>query len=392
MAEQEKWQWQAPGTAWKGVGLYHVTLTITDRRPLLGTLVIPHHDPTLAKVYRTALGNALVDCLLGIPRYHPEVQVLHFCLMPDHLHAVLYVRRRMPKGIGTLVRGFWQAAKKLGRAYSASSSFNPNNIRGNYQEGKLQEGNYQEERLQEGNYQEGRLQGENCQEEKLQGRLQEETARLEELSAVLCKEMGDEAYYRLAPVFAEMPFIRPMGRRSQLPNTIRYIDMNPQRLATKRLKPGLFRVQKDIEIGGRKYDGVGNTTLLMAESFMPVHVRHELLDEAARGDSQPLRNYMNGCVLAARQGTIMVSPFISPKEKEVQAVLLAEKHSFIVLTDNGFREYYKPIDSLFDACASGRVLILSPWPYDANKRHISRAECKALNTMAEEICHHLSNG
>lgn len=362
MAEQEKWQWQAPGTAWKGVGLYHVTLTVTDRQPLLGTLVIPHNNPTKAKVYRTALGNALVDCLLGIPRYHPEVQVLHFCLMPDHLHAVLYVRQRMAKGIGTLARGFWQAAKKLGRAHSASSSINPNNIR------------------------------ENCQEERLRGRLQGETAQLEELSAVLCKEMGDEAYYRLEPVFAEMPFIRPMGRRSQLPNTIRYIDMNPQRLATKRLKPGLFRVQKEIEIGGRKYDGVGNTTLLMAEHFMPVHVRHELLDEAARGDNQPLRNYMNGCVLAARQGTIMVSPFISPKEKEVQAVLLAEKHSFIILADNGFREYYKPTDRLFDACASGRVLILSPWPYDANKRHISRADCMALNAMAEEICHHLSNG
>ena len=32
--------------------------------------------------------------------------------------------------------------------------------------------------------------------------------------------------------------------------------MNPQRLATKRLKPGLFRVQKNITIGERKYDGV----------------------------------------------------------------------------------------------------------------------------------------
>lgn len=46
-----------------------------------------------------------------------------------------------------------------------------------------------------------------------------------------------------------------MARYTQLPATIRYIDMNPQRLATKRLKPGFFRVQKDIEIGGRKYDG-----------------------------------------------------------------------------------------------------------------------------------------
>ena len=99
---------------------------------------------------------------------------------------------------------------------------------------------------------------------------------------------------------------------------------------------------------------------------------------------------MNGCVLAARQGVLMISPFISPKEKEVEAVLLTEKHSFIFLADNGFRDYYKPTDSLFDACASGRVLILSPWPYDANKRHISRADCVALNAMAEEICRFLN--
>lgn len=40
------WQWQAPGTAWKGVGLYHITLTIPSREPLLGTLLIPDNDPT----------------------------------------------------------------------------------------------------------------------------------------------------------------------------------------------------------------------------------------------------------------------------------------------------------------------------------------------------------
>ena len=71
-------------------------------------------------------------------------------------------------------------------------------------------------------------------------------------------------------------------------------------------------------------------------------------------------------------------------------VLLREQRPFIVLADNGFRDFYKPIDSLFDACAAGRVLILSPWPYDANKRHISRMECVALNEMAEEICQALS--
>ena len=298
MAEQEKWKWQEPGTTWKGVGLYHVTLTIPDRRPLLGRLEVPDNDPDKANVRRTALGNALVDCLLSIPKHHPEVQVLHFCLMPDHLHAVLYVRRTMPTGIRGLVRGFWQASKKLGRAWSVVSSFVPNDIRKNCQEGTGQQS------------------------------LQEATAQLEAFSAGLREQMGEEAYYQQPPVFTEMPFIRPMGHNTQLPNTIRYIDMNPQRLATKRLKPGFFCVQR---------------------------------------------------------GMVMISPFISTHEKQVMQVLLNEQWPFICLTDNGFRDYYKPSGVLFDACAAGRVLIISPWQYDAGKRHISRAECVALNNMAEEI-------
>lgn len=219
--------------------------------------------------------------------------------------------------------------------------------------------------------------------------LQEETTRLEAFSAGLREQMGEDAYYQLQPVFTEMPFIRPMGRNTQLPNTIRYIDMNPQRLATKRLRPGYFRVQREIEIGGRSYDGVGNTTLLMAERFATVHVRSVMVKAAEQGDAEPLRNYKNSCVLAARKGTVLVSPFISADEKQVMQVLLREQLPFICLIDNGFRDYYKPIDILFDACAAGRVLILSPWAYDAGKRHISRADCVALNDMAEEICHHL---
>ena len=166
---------------------------------------------------------------------------------------------------------------------------------------------------------------------------------------------------------------------------IRYVQMNPQRLATKRLMPGFFRVQRDIVVNGRSYDGVGNVALLHAGSYMPVHVRRTMVEAAEHGDNKALRDYMNGCVLAARGGSVMVSPFISADEKRVMNVLLKERWPFIVLADNGFRNYYKPTDILFDACAAGRVLILSPWPYDAGKRHISRADCVALNTMAEDI-------
>jgi hypothetical protein len=140
-----------------------------------------------------------------------------------------------------------------------------------------------------------------------------------------------------------------------------------------------------MTIAGRTYAGVGNVALLQAELFATVHVRHKLVEAADHGNNQPLRNYMNGCVLSARQGTVMVSPFISPKEKAVMTVLLTEQHPFILLADNGFRDYYKPPGIIFDAVAAGRVLVLSSWAYDAGKRHISRADCVALNTMAEEI-------
>ena len=364
----------------------------------MGSLEVPDDNPDKAVVRRTALGNALVDSLLDIPHYHPEVQVLHFCLMPDHLHAVLYVRRTMPTGIRGVVRGFWQGAKKLGRAWTAASSASaPNYIRGNYQGGQRynqgKPGNYQGGQSyyqgELGSSQEGQgsgLKEQRCSQEGLRGNsLQEETVRLETSAASLRERVGEESYCQLSPVFTEMPFIRPMGHNTQLPNTIRYIDMNPQRLATKRQKPGFFCVQRNIVIGGRSYDGVGNTMLLMAEKMAVVHVRSALVKAAERGDAEALRNYKNSCVLAARKGAVMVSPFISPHEKQVMQVLLDEQWPFICLIDNGFRDYYKPSDALFDACAAGRVLILSPWQYDANKRHISRADCVALNNMAEEI-------
>ena len=307
--EKGNWHWQKSGIAWKGVGIYHVTMTVTSREPLLGKLVIPNNDPKQARVERTELGEDI----------HPEVRVLQFCIMPDHIHVILYVTRTMNAGIKTVVRGWWQGAKKV-----AALSVDPNSIRDNQQS--------------------------------------------------------------ISPIFTDIPFIRPMSRRGQLDIMMQYIKMNPQRLATKRLMPEYFRVQEGIEIAGRIYCGVGNAELLQRARYMPVHVRRTMVDEAEHGDNKRLRDYMNGCVLAARQGTVMVSPFISKQEQAVMEVLLKEKLPFIYIADNGFRDYYKPQDSLFDAVARKEVLILSPWEYDPSKRHVNRAECVAMNQMAEEIC------
>ncbi len=324
------WEWQEPGTAWKGAGIYHVTLTIPSREPLLGELVIPDNDPKQARVERTELGEKLVKEIYAIGGIHKQVRILQFCLMPDHLHLILHLRQDSGVSIRAIIRGFWQGAKRLGREYTLS--IDP------------------------------------------------------ELNSGTTNKVDATILHRAFPIFTEQPFIRPLSRKGQLQTMYDYIRMNPQRLATKKLMPGFFRVQEGIEIAGRRYSGVGNVALLQVEKYAPVHVRRTMIDEAMHGDNTRLRNYMNGCVLAARQGAVMVSPFISDKEKKVMVVLLAEEHPIIYIADNGFRDYYKPSDGLFDSVAAGRVLMLSPWEYDPSKRHVTREECVAMNRMAEEIC------
>lgn len=334
----DTWQWQQPDTVWKGAGLYHVTMVVPSRQPLFGELIIPDNDPMQAFVKRTNLGNAVVDRLLRIPEFYSEVQVLHFCLMPNHLHAILYVRRAMKKGISSVITGFWRAARTLGRAYSfALSSLADSSV---YYTNP----------------------------------------------ALLRTQIGNDAFYALSPVFTDKPFLRPMSQYRQLPTAIRYLDMNPARLATKRLKPGFFCVQHNVEINGRTYDAVGNIGVLMEQSRQPVHVRSMWVKDATEhGYDQPLKDYKAACLDAASKGTVMVSPFISRDEQEVLHALIHDNRYIIYLSDNGFGNYFRPSDLLFDAVAAGRLLILSPWTHDPDKRTITRAECVALNQMAEEI-------
>ena len=324
----EQWSWQDKGTAWYGIGIYHVTLTIPNREALLGTLVIPNNDPMQARIERTELGNALVDTLLAHPSFYPEIRILQFCLMPDHLHAIIHVTRPMNTSIRSVVRSFWQGAKKLGKAYSLS---------------------------------------------------------LEPESDSGTNNKEEQSYP--FPIFTERPFIRVLTHHGQLQTMYDYIRMNPQRLATKHLMPEYFRVQEGLEIAGQKYQGVGNVDLLQRAQYVPVHVRGIWVDNAEKhGDNKQLRDYMNGCIVAARKGAVMVSPFINKYEQMVMDELLKEGLPFIYIADNGFRNYYKPQDRLFDAVARKQVIIISPWEYDPHKKRVSRADCVAMNKMAERIC------
>jgi REP element-mobilizing transposase RayT len=59
-------------------------------------------------VERTALGNAVVDELYVMCKHYPAIRIFQFCLMPDHLHAVIRVTKVMDTSIRSVIRGYWQ--------------------------------------------------------------------------------------------------------------------------------------------------------------------------------------------------------------------------------------------------------------------------------------------
>lgn len=193
-----------------------------------------------------------------------------------------------------------------------------------------------------------------------------------------------------SPVFDERPFLRVLTHEGQLENMIAYVKDNPRRLALARHNRGYFAVQQGVRIAGYTFASVGNIKLLYEQNMQPVHVHKEWVWDAERkGMDKPLRDYKNSCVLASRAGAVLISPFINTHEAAVRDVALAEKKPVIYILDNGFpdTERFKPAGELFDACADGRLLLLSPWPYNPERKRgeVLRQECVTMNKMAEAI-------
>lgn len=207
------------------------------------------------------------------------------------------------------------------------------------------------------------------------GELQDSQLR-EESQAVLCRAAcGTEKDFRLwAPGFHDMILFHD----GQLANMRAYVRDNPHRLALKRAHPELFRIVRTLSLCGTVFAGIGNHFLLQAPVRLVIQCSR-CITEAA------LEELQKELLAAAQHGAVLISPCVSPGEKQIARAALAVGAQLIVLLENGFPECYKPSKNYFDACCAGRLLMLSPWPYHAEKRTITRMQCLALNDFAWQL-------
>lgn len=177
------------------------------------------------------------------------------------------------------------------------------------------------------------------------------------------------------PVFNPDFYDRILFPGASLNVIYRYIRQNPYRLAVRLAHPDFFTRVSRIEIEGMVCQAYGNLQLL-DNPFKSQVIVH-------RADTpEEFSNMKQIWVYTAANGGVLVSPFISKREKEVRNDAEALGGKFILLKEKPFREKEKPSDREFRLCALGKMLIISP----EIALDFSRQTCQQLNSLATAIC------
>ena len=308
-----------------------ITIEVEGRRPLFGRLkgnpLAQDGSGDEPDIELTALGKAVRDEWLGIPRYFPQIEVMAVQIMPDHLHGILFVKERLPVHLGQVISGFKAGCRKAQRALAAGKA--------------------------------------------AAGEAAAEPLRTEKGAAA--------APLQLPTLFAKGYNDLILRSYDELPAWCNYLRDNPRRLLLRRTCPQWLRPVFGITIGAYTCSAIGNRGLLSAERRVQVRVSRRLVGEA-------LDREVERFLALARSGAVLVSPAISPGEKRIMRSAFDEKLPVIVIVENGFTPMSKPHGEQFYACGEGRLLILSPWEHHNEKRKVTAQQCSDMNLLAWEVC------
>lgn len=306
-----KWDYRQPA-------IYLITLTVTGRQPLLGTLMGEGDE---ARIIPSSLGWKVFELIWDIPNHHSEIKILQRMIMPDHVHFILQVTQPMPQPLGFCIRGLkWACNDAWRKEREKNLSFLPESLSG---------------------------------------------------------EVTSQQVTSSSPLFERDFYPSRLKTRGQLQSMIAYLRDNPRRLAVKRANSEYFRIERGVVLEGTKVDMIGNQSLLNGP-LQVVHV-HQVWTPTE------IEQHARQCVAAAQSGAALISPFISQDERRIRDSVLQQGGKVVVIRQEGFSELYKPEPLYFDACAEGRVLLVAVGEYHQKGEHVSRAQCVAMNALAEKV-------
>ncbi|MBQ9672523.1 MAG: transposase [Prevotella sp.] len=342
-------------------GIYMITIATEGRLPLFGTL---KGDPLATTgndkphIVLSPLGERVKACWLDIPAHYPEVSVIKLCIMPDHIHGVLFVKESMPHHLGTIINGFKSGTRKAARELgvitakatataTVSPSTQPALVR--YTEASPQSPLPQSPLPQSPPPQ-----------------------------SPLPQSATPHPHHALGVLWEQGYNDRILLQEGQLQRMLNYLDDNPRRLLLKQAHPQYFKPLGKLTIAGQDMEAMGNTALFDHPVKLQVQCSRHLYPNEIE---QRKQHFLN----AAQQGAVIVSPCISPGEKQIATAILEARLPLIVLLLKGFPPFFKPQPHYLAACAEGRLLMISPYPWQNEKIENMRQRCLQLNGIAAEI-------
>lgn len=372
-------------------GYFFITLNTRNYAPILSFITgrpdAPDDAPDAPACEYTELGRKVMAVWQTVPRFHPQVEIIAAEAMPDHFHGLLRLLPGNRKHLGRMVNGFmiacthdywdtldikWRDMKKDPNKSDrdASRDWYDRDHTCSFRGPSLFVRGYNDMEAVTPEQVQTKLRyiREQARRALIKGTLRDRffvhrscTARGWTLDTIRRGLRADRFY-------AHNPDRLEHILRSLLPR----IPMLPAIVSASPSASSSASSPKPL------LSYVGCSSLLSAERKLPL-VCH-------RSDAPFFERQRDAVLRAAREGAVIVSAFVSPKEREIGRLLLMEQLPVIEVCDNGFGDRYKPSGKSFYACAENRLVQISPWNYEyCRDLAVNREVCLVMNELARVI-------
>lgn len=168
-----------------------------------------------------------------------------------------------------------------------------------------------------------------------------------------------------------------------LDDVYKYIENNPYRLAVRRMRPDFFKKTRGLMVDGRECQAYGNL-FFMRNPFRIALVVHR------KDSDKEFERKKDEYLYYAANGGVVVSAFISQRERAIRDEIEAIGGRIIQIHDRPFANRQKPARHEFEQCSQGRLLMVSAMDYLRlpKREHPTREQCLDMNKLAIALAPH----
>ena len=336
-----------------------------------------------------------VDALIrAIPAWCPQVRILRHVVMPNHIHMVVQVIARLPEkqALGNVINRFKsyvnRAYKHIALGLPASTLVEVANAKP----------------VQSLTQHYVRKQGRGCTHPKnglvfeadfhdriafSQQQLQRMLQYVDDNPKRLWQITQNRQYFvRLHNLPITMPYLPTGGTKgwgrcqAELTGLLAPITYDPPLPTAQQTneQPADWQANPP-QRQTVTFNMMGNRFLLDSPCSIQIQV-------SRKASAEEIAAYQADILAACEHGVVPVSPCISPGERQIARAVLEAAFPLIVLMPRGipadmkqkvgYAEYY-------EACAAGRLLMLSPWGYQEKEQELQRWQCLFLNDLSLQL-------